>query len=260
MTGTGDNAADAAVFNENDASIMLIVLSGREAPCGLNAEMLNVRKRVIAAEKQLEWAKTRLRLNIFHRSPRISRNKITFMLQQDALRAEVTSLEALLVNLEAESRFIAANPNAFSQVVHKEDKEQDDDLEEQDNDVEEQDDDIIDDSANADADRVVETGKEADDAEDKEQDDWKEANRKDKQFAPFAYAFETSLENEESSHTGRPEEQESLKRKRNESAGLKPPPGSFHSIRPSRKTAQSEILNAQDKETALKKAPSTRSK
>jgi hypothetical protein len=84
-----------------------------------------------------------------------------------------------------------SNPYAFRQFVHKEDKEQDDD-------VEEQDDDIIHDGTNADTDRVVETGKEANDAEDKEQDD----------------GFDT----------------------------------------------QKKIPNMQDKETALKKAPSTRGK
>jgi hypothetical protein len=38
MAGTRDSAADAAVLNEHEASIMLLAISGREASCGPNVE------------------------------------------------------------------------------------------------------------------------------------------------------------------------------------------------------------------------------
>jgi hypothetical protein len=97
--------------------------------------------------------------------------------------------------------------------------------------------------------------------------DWRKANWKDEQFTPLTDDFVISLENKESPQktpvkpkTGRLEEQESVKRKRNETAGLTTPLCSFPSIRRSKKTAQKKIPNAQGKDTAVKKAPSTRGK
>jgi hypothetical protein len=119
MTDEGENAADAAVLNENDASIMLLALSGRQASCGLNAEVSHVQKRVLAAEKRLEVVKMRLRLDTCQRTPGMGGKLSTFTLQQHALQAELVSLEALLVSLDVEGRYYAANPNEFSQLVHR---------------------------------------------------------------------------------------------------------------------------------------------
>jgi hypothetical protein len=137
MTDEGENAADAAVLNENDASIMLlalsgrqascglnaevshVALSGRQASCGLNAEVSHVQKRVLAAEKRLEVVKMRLRLDTCQRTPGMGGKLSTFTLQQHALQAELVSLEALLVSLDVEGRYYAANPNEFSQLVHR---------------------------------------------------------------------------------------------------------------------------------------------
>jgi hypothetical protein len=236
MTDIGDNAAaDAAVLSESDASIMLIVLSGREAPCAPTAELLHVRKRVIAADKRLEVVKERLWLHLLQTPPRTSRKSSVFMVQKYTLQAEVASLEALLVNLEAEDRYIAANPYATHMLVEEQD------------------------GSNADTDRVVETGKEAKDAEDKEQDE--DVEEQDNEIIHDYLANEESPQKTPAKpNTGRPEEQESPKRKRDETSGMTTPPGSFPSIRPSKKTAQKKIPNTEDKETALKKAPITRGK
>jgi hypothetical protein len=73
MTDIGDNAADAAVLSEKDASIMLLALTGRVARCGLSVEQLHVRKRVEEAEERLEVVNTELRLNLFKGIPRTGR-------------------------------------------------------------------------------------------------------------------------------------------------------------------------------------------
>jgi hypothetical protein len=58
MTDMGDNAADAAVLNDNDASIMLLALSGRGPRCVPRSELLHVQKRLTAAVTRLEVVKT----------------------------------------------------------------------------------------------------------------------------------------------------------------------------------------------------------
>jgi hypothetical protein len=97
--------------------------------------------------------------------------------------------------------------------------------------------------------------------------DWRKARRKDEQLTPLTDPFVICLENEESPqktpakpNKGRLEVQESVKRKRNERAGLTAPPGSFPSTRRSKKTAQKNIPNAEGKETVLERALSTQDK
>jgi hypothetical protein len=107
-----------AVLNEHDASLMLLALSGREARCGSNRGLMYLKNRSIAAGKRLEFVKDEIRRKKLQKPPRMGNKQVDYWLRRNALQNEVVSLEAMLVNLEAEIQFLAANRYAFSQHVH----------------------------------------------------------------------------------------------------------------------------------------------
>jgi hypothetical protein len=100
MTDTGDNARNTA-----DAAVMLLTLSGRGP-----VELLHIQKSSVAAATRLEFVKKRLQQKLSQTAPRRGGKRQAYWMDQRVMKAEIVTLEAMLVGLEAEGRYFATNP------------------------------------------------------------------------------------------------------------------------------------------------------
>jgi phage shock protein E len=109
MGRTRHQTADASVLDEHAATIMLLALSGRGARVPIE-QLLQLHKLQTAAATQLEVVNMRLRNNMLQSTCRRDAKGVSYRVQRLSLQDEKIALEARLVALEAEGRFLAEYP------------------------------------------------------------------------------------------------------------------------------------------------------